>query len=98
MTIHYKFRGFVEDINEKSFFARLIDQDGKELAAMFDIKNDKIIHKERLQKGAYFTWIINKKEGKKAENTVTFDTKIWTKKELEQAKKRAKELKKKIGW
>lgn len=88
------FEGFVLDINKDTFWGRFEDLDGNLEEAEFI--TDRVLlkdeDKEFLQEGAYFTVIFY--------NNETFDfnfiKEVWTQEQIDEAKKEAEELSRKL--
>lgn len=89
--------GFVQQVEEKTFWAHVIDLT-KEDRPEYSVELAKVqiepAEREYIQPGAYFFWWICDD----GSYCISFSKEVWTKEELDQAKRKATELSKVLGW
>ena len=100
-----KWEGFVLEVTEDSFWARLVDltEEGPEEEAEFPLEKVSAEEQERVVPGAVFYWSIeyhDTSSGPSQPKSIIHFPRlpIWQKEEIENALKQAEEIGERLGW
>lgn len=105
MKVLQKWQGWIVECTKTSFSAGLADltnPKNPDEFATIPFKSLKESEKEFLfgikdKRGLYFTWTISK-NGNKTISDIHFSREVWTKKELDEVRKKARALCEVFGW
>ncbi|MFA5999890.1 MAG: hypothetical protein WC783_02840 [Candidatus Paceibacterota bacterium] len=93
------FLGFIEKIYDESFLVRMRDSrlEEMEYAEILNSALDSAVDlgDNGLEVNRYFVWVLDKNT---KDSTFIFLTDTWTEEEIEEAEKKAIEMRKQFGW